>query len=108
MSMSDVNAETINLGTSIQLTGFRDLDGGKMVILKKLVGNYARRISDKCEKFENLSLVMKPVGSSLDVYEIHGKLVDSGKVYAAEATERNMFVVVDGVLAKLFNGISKA
>ena len=105
MSMSDVNAETINLGTSIQLTGFRDLDGGKMVILKKLVGNYARRISDQCEKFENLCIVMKPVGSGN--YEVDAKLVNSGKVFTADASERNMFVVVDQVLAKLFNQVKK-
>ncbi len=106
--MANESAETIHLGTSIQLSGFRDLDGGKMVILKKIVGNYARRMSDNCNKFENISLIMKPVGSSADTYEIHGKLLDGGKVYAAESTERNLFVVVDKVLAKLFNEIKKA
>ena len=28
--------EDIKLGTSISLSGFRDLDGGKMVVLKKV------------------------------------------------------------------------
>ncbi|MBW3012116.1 hypothetical protein KY311_02945 [Candidatus Woesearchaeota archaeon] len=105
--MENESAETINLGASIQLSGFRDLDGGKMVVLKKLVGNHVRKISDNCEKFVNLTLVMKPVGSNQNQYEIHGKLVDEGKVITSEAVDRNLFVVVDRVLTKIFNEIKK-
>ncbi|MBD3259811.1 hypothetical protein GF371_04255, partial [Candidatus Woesearchaeota archaeon] len=46
------DAETIKLGGNIELSGFRDLDGGTMVILKKIVGNYVRKLSDNSEKFE--------------------------------------------------------
>ena len=106
--MDNKETEVIKLGNSIQLSGFRNLDGGKMVVLKKIVGNHIRKISENCESFENIELIMKPIGpESSDQYEIHAKLVDNGKVVAAEDTDRNLFVVVDRVLTKIFNNISK-
>jgi len=106
--MDNKETEAIKLGSSIQLSGFRDLDGGKMVVLKKIIGNHVRRIADNSENFENIELVMKPIGpESSDQYEVHAKLIDNGKVITAEETDRNMFVVVDKVLTKIFNNINK-
>ena len=106
--MDNKETEVINLGSSIQLSGFRNLDGGKMVVLKKIVGNHVRKITENCESFENIELVMKSIGpESSDQYEIHAKLVDNGKVIAAEETDRNLFVVVDRVLTKIFKNLKK-
>jgi ribosome-associated translation inhibitor RaiA len=106
--MDNKETEVINLGNSIQLSGFRDLDGGKMVVLKKLVGNHVRKIAESSSNFEKIELVMKQIGpESSDQYEIHGKLIDNGKVVAAEETDRNMFVVVDKVLTKILKEVSK-
>ena len=106
--MDNKETEVINLGDSIQLSGFRNLDGGKMVVLKKIVGNHVRKISESCQGFENIELVMKPIGpQSSDQYEVHGKLLNNGKVVAVEETDRNLFVVVDKVLTKIFNNIKK-
>ena len=41
--------ETIKLGGSIELSGFSNLDGGQMIVLKKIVGNYARKMEEKYE-----------------------------------------------------------
>lgn len=106
--MADEETELIRLGNSIQLSGFRDLDGGKMVVLKKLIGNHVRKIAENSSKFQNIELVMKPIGpKSSDQFELHAKLIDNGKVITAEETDRNMFVVVDKVLTKIFNNINK-
>jgi ribosome-associated translation inhibitor RaiA len=106
--MDNKETEAIKLGNSIQLSGFRDLDGGKMVVLKKIVGNHVRKIAEASTNFERIELVMKPIGSkSSDQYEVHGKLLDNGTVSTAEATNRNMFIVVDKVLTKLENSIRK-
>ena len=51
----------LQLGGSIQLSGFSGVDGGQMVVIKKVVGNYARRLSEICSKFEGLHVTMKPV-----------------------------------------------
>jgi ribosome-associated translation inhibitor RaiA len=106
--MDNKETDTINLGSSIQLSGFRDLDGGKMVILKKIIGNSVKKISERAEKFENIELVMKPIGDeNSGKYEVHAKLVDNGKVITAKETDRNMFIVVNNVLTKIFNEISR-
>ena len=48
--------DTVELGGNIQLNGFSRLDGASMIILKKIVGNYAKKIAEKniCEKIISL------------------------------------------------------
>jgi len=100
--------DDIQLGGNIQLSGFRDIDGASMVVLKKIIGNYARRMSEISDKFENLSITMKPVHEKekSEKYEIHAKLMNDGKPVVSEVVERNLFVAVDGVLKKIVNEIS--
>lgn len=97
--------DTQQLGGSIELSGFRELDGGSAVIIRKIVGSYARRFSDKIQGFERLSLMMKKVHQvsehSEGIFELHGKVVASGKAYASKIEDRNLFVAIDKVLDKL-------
>ncbi|MFC1728136.1 hypothetical protein ACFLZ7_01565 [Nanoarchaeota archaeon] len=93
--------DTLVLGGGIELTGFKELDRAQVVVVKKIVGSYARKFSDRSEKFEKLGLTMKKVGNSQ--FEVHGKLTDNGKVNTSEVTGQNIFVVMDSVLKKLEN-----
>jgi hypothetical protein len=93
--------DSLVLGGGIELAGFRELDRSQMVVVKKIVGSYARKFSDRSEKFEKLGLTMKKVGNSK--FEIHGKITDNGKVNTSEVTELNIFVGLDKVLKKLEN-----
>ena len=97
--------EDIKLGGMIQLTGFRDIDSSSMAVLKKIIGNYAKRIAELTKELETLHITLKPVHEreKSEKYEIHAKILDDGKVYASEITDRNLFVAVDGVLKKLVN-----
>ena len=98
--MSD---DIIKLGGNIQLTGFSEVDKSSMIVIKKIVGNYVRKFSDKCRKFENLSLLVKPIhiteGSM--IYEMHAKAISEGKPVVGEITERNIFTAVDSALKKI-------
>lgn len=100
--------EVLNLGGSIELAGFSSLDGGSMIILKKIVGNYAKKMSERSDKFEKLSLVMKPVHERehSELYEIYGKLIDNGKLISSKSADRNLFVAVDGALKKIESEIT--
>ncbi|MAG91975.1 hypothetical protein CMO83_04835 [Candidatus Woesearchaeota archaeon] len=93
------------LGGNIELAGFRDLDGATMVVLKKIVGNHAKRIEELADKLELLHLTLKQVHEreKSEKYEIHAKIVDDGKVFASDVTDRNLFVAVDNVLKKITN-----
>jgi ribosome-associated translation inhibitor RaiA len=99
--------EAIQLGGSIELSGFRDIDGGSMIVVKKIVGSYVRKFSDRLQNFQKFSLGMKKVHSneSNSIFELHGHILTDGRTYAAEASERNLFVAVDTIMKKLENSI---
>jgi len=88
--------DIVNLGGGIQLIGFSQVDGGKMVVVKKMVGSYVREISEKIQ-FENLSLELKAESQ----YEIEAKLTAGGETTSSDATEQNIFMAIDSVLKKL-------
>ena len=93
-----------SLGGNIDLVGFREVDGGSMIVVKKLVGNYTKKFSSRLSNFERLVISMKPVHSSNDkggAYELRGKILYDGKSDHADITDHNLFFAVDNVLKKL-------
>ena len=93
----------IELGGNITLVGFKELGYAELIVVKKVVGNYARKISDR-QEFSNLTLTLKPVHKTSEEsmkYEFKGKLEVNGKLYNAEVTEHNLFVGLDSVLKKI-------
>lgn len=101
----DPDNESIRLGGNIELSGFRELDSGSMIILKKIIGNYVRKLSDRSDNFEGVRIVLKPVYSSNlekpSRFEVQGKLFANSKTYSAEHADNNIFVTVDRVLGKI-------
>ena len=95
--------DNILLGGNIELQGFKDLDGGSMVIVKKMVGNHVRKISDQCDNFEKLTVNMKRVGPGNNKFEIAAKLMDNGRPYNSEVTDFNLFVTLNKTLEKMQN-----
>jgi ribosome-associated translation inhibitor RaiA len=106
---ADQAVDTLQLGGNIDLTGFRGLEPGSMVILKKIVGNYARKFSEICAKFEKISFTLKPVHETegSKKYEVHGKLMDNGSIITSEITDRNLFMALDIVCKKIEASIKK-
>ena len=98
----------MQLGGNIELAGFRDIDGASMVVLKKIIGNYGRRMSEISDKFEKLSITMKPIHETekSSKYEVHAELINGGKPGVSEVVERNLFVAIDNALKKIVNEIS--
>jgi len=100
--------DIVELGGNIFLSGFKDLEPGSMTIIKKIVGNYAKKFSEKSPDFENLALTMKKVHvtEGSEKYEVHAKLILKGNPVVAEETDRNLFVVIDRVLKKIDEQVS--
>lgn len=98
---------TILLGGNINLVGFKDLDRATMFIVRKMVGNYVRKMTDKGASLAEVSIKLKPVhktkGSAK--YELKAKVIDNGAVYASEHTDRNLFVAIDKVMDKVEKSI---
>ena len=100
--------DILQLGGHIELAGFKELDRGSMSILKKIIGNYAKKFSESCEQFEGLSLHMKQIhGEGSNKFELHGKVINKGAAYTSEVTDHNLFFVVGKALKKLENSLQK-
>jgi hypothetical protein len=91
--------EIQQLGGNIELAGFRELDGGSMIILKKVIGSYARKFSDRLEGIDKLTIRMKKVGNSQ--YELNGLLTKEGQQFNSEVIDYNLFVAMDKLLKKI-------
>lgn len=92
----------IELGGNIQLVGFKELDKDSLVIVKKVVGNYAKKISEGAKNFQQLSVTMKQIhGHASHNFELHAKLLMDGQVVTSSVEDRNLFVGLDIVLKKL-------
>lgn len=97
-------ADTLQLGGSIELTGFSELEPAVLVVVKKIVGNYAKRFSKIATNFQGLHLTAKKVHNKS--YEIQAKVI-ADKVYASDSTDINLFVTLDNSLKKIENEIGK-
>jgi len=99
----------LQLGGNIELSGFSEIDGGAMIILKKIVGNYAKKMADRSSNFEKLSLTMKSVHEKekSKKYELHAKLIDNGKAHTSSTVDRNLFVAIDSSLKAIMNSLGK-
>lgn len=100
--------ENIQLGGNIELRGFSELSGGDMIIIKKIVGNHVKRITELTNKFENIKISLKTIHEIEDSkkFEIKVHLLADGN-HASEVTERNIYVGLDKVLKKIINIVDK-
>jgi hypothetical protein len=95
--------EILALGGNIELSGFQKLDRDSMIVLKKIVGNYAKKFSETCRGFQRLTLKMKPVHESEKSrrFELHAMVADNGKNFVSEFVDNNLFFAVDKVFKKI-------
>ena len=97
----------IELGGNITLVGFKDIGFSEMVVIKKIIGNYARKITDKAGSMDNLTATVKPIHKNQEddgcKYELHIKVIQKGKVFTTEVVDFNIFVAIDTAMKKIFS-----
>lgn len=99
----------IELGGNITLIGFKELDYAEMVVIKKIVGNYARRFSDR-EQINNLTLSLKQIHHTSEdssKFEMKAKVDVNGTIYNSDLVEYNLFIALDSIMKKLETQINK-
>ena len=91
------------LGGNIQLTGFSTVDKADLVVVKKIVGNYVKRMAEHLPQFHGLHLTLKKVHAKEGepIFEIHGRIEGGKKPFVSEVNDRNLYVGLDSVLKKL-------
>ena len=92
----------IKLGGNIELEGFEALEPAKLVVIKKVVGNYARQMADSGKGFERLAITITQKGS---MFDIRASAVFNGKETSKDVADSKLFYGLDNVLAGLLNGI---
>ena len=95
----------LQLGGNIELSGFSGLDGGAMIVLKKIIGNYVNKMSHQTTNLEKVSITMKTVHENK--YELKAKILHNGTAVNGSAIDRNIYVAVDTALKSIMTQISK-
>ena len=94
-----IMADIINLGGNIELSGIETLDPASMVILKKMVGNYARQFSEKT----NLQKLSVSISSKDGLVCLNSVLVTDSLSFSSECSDKNLFFALDLVLKQIEN-----
>jgi len=81
------------------LIGFKDIEPGKLVVVKKIVGNIVKKIQDQNKDFQKITVTLEPVHKSK--YEIKSHLIIGNKDYMSELTDLNLFFALNKSLDKV-------
>ncbi|OYT32126.1 hypothetical protein B6U93_02455 [Candidatus Woesearchaeota archaeon ex4484_78] len=85
-------AKNIKLGENIELVNVDDIDGAQMAILRKMIGNYARKFFDN--GVASISLTFSDKLVSVEGIKGDNKLSSS-------AENPNLFIAVDTALKQI-------
>ena len=84
----------IKLGGNIVLEGCDNLEPATLIVLKKIVGNYARKISDK-NAFDELNIKLE---SSDGKHRISASIMRADSKGKGESENANMFFALNEAL----------
>lgn len=99
----------LKLGDNIEITGFKELERDQLVIVKKMIGNHVKKISEYNPDFRNLKLTLKTVHKTEknQKYQINGHMDMGGKISTSEITDYNLFFAISQILNNLEESIKK-
>ena len=90
---------SIHLGGNIELAGIEALDFASIVILKKIVGNYARQFSERT----NLQKLSVNISSKDGLVCLNSVLVTDALSFTSECSDKNLFCALDLALKQIEN-----
>jgi hypothetical protein len=91
--------EAMQLGDKIELVNFHTFEKDKLLVIRKIVGNFVKNLQERHPDFEKLSLAFNAVHETK--FEIKGGLKIGGKDYHSEIVDFNLFFAINSVLGKL-------
>lgn len=98
--------DQIELGGNIFLSGFKDVERGSMIVLKKIIGNYVHKFREHEKKYVSLSINKKDIHGGKS-FELNGEIKTESKKYNSEVTSRNLYIGIDTLLKKLEKLVGK-
>jgi hypothetical protein len=99
--------DLMELGGSIILSGFKEVDKRDMIVLKKIIGNYVKKFREQIDGYEELKLTIKFIHGENKKFEAKGEIIAKGKPHNSKLTHFNLFIGIDELLKKLESSIAK-
>ncbi|MBI2662985.1 hypothetical protein HYX15_00435 [Candidatus Woesearchaeota archaeon] len=87
----------VELGGSIKLEGFDSVDSGSLIIVKKIVGNYTKKVMNNNADYKGLTISL----NNSEAYEIKAELMLGDKTHNSESKGSNIFMALNDVLTNL-------
>lgn len=98
---SSENTE-IKLGGNISLSGF-SLEPIEMIVVKKIIGNHAKKISEKIN-YQDIKITLKKTKKMKSfLHEISASIKTDQGVIAADASNNNLYTALSEALNKVYN-----
>ena len=91
----------LRLGGNILLIGF-SLEPMEMVVVKKLIGNYAKKIGEKIECKEIKISLKKTEKAQSFLHEISASAETNNGILAADSVDRNLYTAISEALNKIY------
>jgi hypothetical protein len=90
----------MELGGNIELINFENLEPAKLIVVKKFVGTYAKKLSECHVGFKKLEVTLNP-NSAYEIKAISYGLQDHGIIVKGP----NLFFVLDKALSELLKKV---
>ncbi len=93
----------MQLGGNIELEGFDSLEPALLVVVKKMVGSEARKMTENGIVFEKLKICLD--ADNLSSCGVSGKVIFQGSDFDVSVNENNLFFGIDKVFKKFASSI---
>jgi len=87
----------IELGGSIFLENFEVVEQGQLIVVRKIVGNYTKKIAEKHKDFKKITISILP-NSKFKIKVI----LETSEEKISEAEDKNLFFAIDKALAGVY------
>ncbi len=95
----------MELGGNIALDGFSEQEFTEMIVVKKIVGQYARRWNDTLGANDAIKVRLTNEGHG--TVHIHATVRTGTHEFAGDSSDHNLFVALDTALKRAEEGLSK-
>ncbi len=86
----------IELGGNIKLKGFSEIDNASLIVIKKIVGNYAKKLAEETEDFQNLILNLE--SNNPKDFKISAEFQKTSENLNSEIQGENLFFTLSRAL----------
>jgi len=96
-------SDMIELGGNIKLDGFSIVDAPTLIVVKKIVGNYAKKLQEETGEFNELLLTLSKQEKDITLQaKLSGK-----KSCQAKVSDTNLFFAMNKALEQLMKEATK-